>query len=269
VNLVIKSKHFIFWILLIIMVFSLPIGIFGCQTPTTPLQQPTTPPHSTSTPTPPPTPSPNPTPAPTPSPSEEPLAKITEITGEVLVKKADADTWIKAEVNASLKPSDSIKTSDESTASILFFEGSTIELNSNTEIRISKLSINDKTKSTTIELWQEIGKTKSRVEKLVDSDSLYQIDTPHTAAVVRGSIGEVNVTGSTIIKNIEGNWYALVNGQRILIPPGFQIIVLADGTYYFTQAGAGTSWGGGGGGQGGRGGQDGGGGGQDGGGDIG
>jgi uncharacterized membrane protein YgcG len=242
---VIKNKHFMPWILLTIMVFSLPIGFVGCQTSATPSQQPTTP--SPYTPTPPPTPSPALTPAPAPSPSEEPLAKITEITGEVLLKKADTDTWIKAEMNASLKPGDSIKTSDESTASILFFEGSTIELNSNTEIRISKLSINDKTRSTTIELWQEIGKTKSRVEKLVDSDSLYQIDTPHTAAVVRGSTGEVNVTGSTIVMNIEGNWYALVNGQWILIPPGFQIMVLADGTYYFTQGGAGTSWGTGGG----------------------
>lgn len=233
------------------MVFSLSTGIIGCQTSTTPLQQPTTPPPSTPTP---PTPTPTPTPAPTPSPSEEPLAKITEISGEVLVKKTDTDTWIKAEVNTSLKPGDSIKTSDESTASILFFEGSIIELNSNTEIRISKLSINDKTKSTTIELWQEIGKTKSRVEKLVDSDSLYQIDTPHTAAVVRGSIGEVFVFPSgTTVFNIEGNWFVMVDGKLISIPEGYHLTVLPDGSYMFYQGS--ISGGSGGGSQGGGGGQ--------------
>ncbi len=144
--------------------------------------------------------------------------------------------WVKAEVGASLKPGDSIKTSKDSKALILFFEGSTIELSPETEIRISELSTNSETKSTTIKLWQEIGTTKSRVEKLVDPASLYQIDTELAAAVVRGSIGEITVfpSGYTTISNIEGNWYALVKGQLLTIPEGFTFIILTDGSYYFS-----------------------------------
>jgi len=153
-----------------------------------------------------------------------------------LIKKAATDVWIKAEVDSSLEPGDSIKTSEDSTALILFFEGSTIELNPETEIRISELGINNETKSTTIELWQEIGKTRSRVEKLVDPASKYQINTKLAAAVVRGSIAEVTVfpSGYTTILNVEGNWYVLVKGQLLVIPEGYTFVILTGGDYYFT-----------------------------------
>jgi len=228
-----RSKHFIYWVLFFVMVISLPIGIMGCRSPIASPEEPTTLP-TTPTPTSTPTPANTPAPAHESAPPDNPLAKIAEITGDVLMKKADTVSWIEAKVDESLKPGDSVKTSDKSKALILFFEGSAIELAPNTEIRISKLSINEETKSTTIELWQEIGKTKSRVEKLIDSDSLYQINTPHTAAVVRGSTGDVTVFADyTQIFNIEGHWYALVNGELVIIPEGYTFMILSNGSYYY------------------------------------
>ena len=242
----VHNKHFMCWILLVLMAFSLSAGIIGCQTPTVPPQSPSTPPPSTLAPTPAPAPIPTPTPAPTPSPS--PLAKITQVTGNVEIKMASAAVWNKAAIGGSLKPGDSVRTSAGSTALIVFFEGSTIELNPNTEIRISELSVDDKTKATTIKLWQQVGKTKSRVEKLVDPASLYQVDTPTGAALVRGSIGEITVllNRTTIILNIEGKWYALVNGVLIRILEGTPVWLLPDGSIISQGASIGGSSGGGG-----------------------
>mgnify|MGYP005856115013 CR=1 FL=1 len=157
--------------------------------------------------------------------------------------------WSKAAIGDILKPGDSVRTAAGATAVILFFEGSTIELNPNTEVRMDELSTDDKTKSTTIKLWQQVGKTRNRVEKLVDPASLYQVNTPTGAALVRGSIGEITVlrNGTTIILNIEGKWYALVNGQLIRIMEGMPFWLLPGGSYF--AGGSGSKGGGGGGGE--------------------
>jgi len=140
-----------------------------------------------------------------------------------------------------LEAGDSIKTSENSTATILFFEGSTTELSKNTEIRISELSVKQDTMSTTIKIRQEIGKTKNRVEKLIDPASQYEIETPTGAAIARGSTNEVVVysDGTTTILNIEGNWYALVNGQLIPIPQSMVIWLFQGGSFSISDSGSG------------------------------
>ena len=212
---------------------------FSCQTPAAPAETPSAPPAS-STPAP-STPAPTPTPSPAPAPVVTPSAKITGVTGEVMVKRASADVWIKAEVGMNLEAGDSIKTSENSTATILFFEGSTTELSKNTEIRISELSVKQGTMSTTIKIRQEIGKTKNRVEKLIDPASQYEIETPTGAAIARGSANEVVVysNGTTTILNIEGNWYALVNGQLIPIPQSMVIWLFQGGSFSVSDPGSG------------------------------
>jgi len=153
---------------------------------------------------------------------------ISTVTGEVLVLKAGTTSWSEASSGMALGAGDRIKTGDGSNATITFFEGSTIELAADTEISVSELGIAEPTDSTVIKLWQQIGKTRSRVEKLADPASRYEIETPAGAAVVRGSVGDVEVDkdGTTRITNIEGQWCGIGQGKEVCMPQGYYLIII-------------------------------------------
>jgi hypothetical protein len=158
------------------------------------------------------------------SPSTLTILSITE--GNVSVMKAGMDSWAEAEEGMSLGVGDSIKTGDSSGAEITFFDGSTIELEAGTEIKITSLDISPDTGSTTITLEQSIGNTISRVTKLVDPASRYEVETPSGAAAVRGSTMQVYVMedGTTWAINLEGDIWAVAQGVELQIPEGQQCI---------------------------------------------
>jgi uncharacterized repeat protein (TIGR01451 family) len=168
----------------------------------------------------------------TPEPTVPPSTLSTRIfsitEGDVFVMKTGTDSWIEAQVEMSLEVGDTIKTGDGSGAEIIFFDGSTIELQAGTEIEITSLDISD-TGSTTIRLKQVIGDTISRVTKLVDSASSYEIETPACVAAVRGSVMLVNVIddGTTWVTNQEGDIWVIVNGVELQIPEGRKCIILS------------------------------------------
>ena len=95
------------------------------------------------------------------TPSTLTILSITE--GDVFVMKAGTDSWTEAEVGMSLEVGDSIKTGDDSSAEITFFDGSTVELQPGTEIEITSLDVSGDTGSTSVSLEQTIGATISRV----------------------------------------------------------------------------------------------------------
>jgi hypothetical protein len=156
------------------------------------------------------------------------LTTISAVTGEVFVLKAGTTTWSEASPGMALEEGDHIKAGAGSNAVITFFEGSTIELAADTEISVSELGIAEPAGSTSIRLWQQIGKTRSRVEKLVDPASRYEIETPAGAAVVRGSVGDVEVDkdGVTRVTNIEGQWCGIGQGKEVCIPNGYYIVMV-------------------------------------------
>ena len=137
--------------------------------------------------------------------------------------KAGTDTWQKAEVGTTLEPGDAVKSAWGSRAEITFFDGSTIELKASTQLIISELNV-DENGSTTIRLVQSLGKTVSRVKKLADPASRYEVDTPAAVAAVRGSIMEVTVEsdGTTTVANVQGDIRIYVNGKEYIIHEGMK-----------------------------------------------
>jgi uncharacterized repeat protein (TIGR01451 family) len=142
--------------------------------------------------------------------------------GQVLVMKAGNDNWIEAEVGTTVELGDTLRAGDDSRAVITFFEGSTIELEAGTEVEVVELGIVKDTGSTIIQLKQLIGNTVSRVKKLTDADSVYEIETPTAIAAVRGSIMFVRVRedGATAVGNSEGSISVTAQGQEVLLPEG-------------------------------------------------
>jgi len=163
------------------------------------------------------------------TPSTLTVLSITD--GNVYVMKAGTDSWTEAQVGMSLEVGDFIKTDDDSNAKITFFDGSTIELQAGTEIEIVSLDISD-TGSTTITLEQTLGTTISRVTKLLDPASRYEVETPTGVAAVRGSsmIVRVFADGSIEVTNLSGEIWFTYNGVEHQVPEGGVLIVRADGT---------------------------------------
>jgi hypothetical protein len=159
------------------------------------------------------------------APSTLTILSITE--GDVSVMKAGTSSWIEAQVGMSLQPGDSVKTGDNSSADITFFDGSTIELQAGTKIEIASLDISRDTGSTNITLEQAIGNTISRVTKIVDPASRYEVETPVGAAAVRGSAMQIYVTqdGTTWITNLEGDIWAVAQSVELQVPQGQQCII--------------------------------------------
>jgi uncharacterized repeat protein (TIGR01451 family) len=140
---------------------------------------------------------------------------------------AGTETWQPATVGMTLQPGDTIKAGGGANAEITFFDGTTIELKESTQIAVSELGISD-TGSTTIRLTQQVGKTISRVTKLADPASRYEIETPAAIAAVRGSIMEVTVEedGKTVVANIEGDIRIIVDGVEYIIHEGMKRTII-------------------------------------------
>jgi ferric-dicitrate binding protein FerR (iron transport regulator) len=155
-----------------------------------------------------------------------PLTVLSVAGGEVLVMKSGASGWVSGEVGMTLGVNDKIKTAAGGHATITFFEGSTIELEGGTEISLSELGL-DGTASH-IGIGQQIGNTVSRVTKLVDPASSYDVETPVAIASVRGTTMSVSVAsnGKTIVGNIEGQVSVTAQGVEVELPEGTTSTVL-------------------------------------------
>ena len=140
-----------------------------------------------------------------------------------MVMRAGTDTWITATVEMTLYAGDTIKTGGSSKTKITFFEGSTVELEASTEIVVAALGLNE-AGSTNIELTQLLGRTISRVNKLTDSASNFNVETPSAIAAVRGSVMTVTVapSGVTVVTNEEGDIRVIVEGTDYPISEGMQ-----------------------------------------------
>ena len=162
------------------------------------------------------------------APSTLTIFSITE--GNVSVMKEGTDNWIEAQVGMSLEAGDRVKTGGNSSAEITFFDGSIIELQASTEIKIISLDISTDTGSITIILEQTIGTTISRVIKLLDPASRYEVETPTGAVAVRGSAMQIYVTedGTTWVTNLEGIIWAVAKGVELQVTQGHQCIIRPD-----------------------------------------
>ncbi len=104
-----------------------------------------------------------------------------------MVQKQGSTTWIQAVSGMKLYESDSLKTGGNSTTEIVFFEGSVAEVAADSEVLLDEMAVAPHTGSTSIHLKQFVGHTVNRVQKLVDSGSEYEVETPAGSAVVRGT----------------------------------------------------------------------------------
>jgi hypothetical protein len=155
------------------------------------------------------------------------LTVVSVASGDITVSKGGSQAFLPVNVGMVLEARDIIQSGNDSSATITFFDGSTIELQASTQLQIASLK---KTTSgtTTILLKQKIGDTISRVVKIADSKSRYEIETISATAAVRGSTMIVSVlpNGVTTVGNEEGKISIIAKGVEVAIPVGSHSIAL-------------------------------------------
>jgi VCBS repeat-containing protein len=148
------------------------------------------------------------------------LTTLSATEGDVFVMKTGTDTWVEGQGGTELEEGDAIQTGEDSSAEITFFDGSTVELQPDTEVEITSLDLSCDTGVKTITLEQIIGATISRVINIVDPASSYEVESSSGAAAVRGSILVFVVTGNGTawVANQEGNIWTRAQGVELQVP---------------------------------------------------
>jgi hypothetical protein len=159
--------------------------------------------------------------------SQSQLTMLSIANGHVFIKKTGTAEWIDAKLGMTLETGDSLKSDTGANAEITFFDGSVLEIQANTMIKIGLLSLASGTRSNTIGIEQTLGKTISRVGKLADPASRYEINTPAGVAAVRGSVMLVEVIedGTTRVTNIEGDIRCTAQGIEVKVPQGMTCVI--------------------------------------------
>jgi FecR-like protein len=149
---------------------------------------------------------------------------LTIISGPVAVRHAGAD-FVSAADGAILAAGDTIKTGADARAILTYFEGSTVEMEPDSELTIDAAH-SDADGNTIIVMQQNLGVTWHVVTHLITSGSIYEVHTTTSTASVRGTQFTVGVTAdeTTTETTTEG---AVANTDvrgtaTVLTPPGQQ-----------------------------------------------
>jgi VCBS repeat-containing protein len=147
--------------------------------------------------------------------------------------EAGTASWTEGQVGMSLVVGDTVKTGNNSSAEITFFDGNTMELEADTEIEITSVDVSTDTGGTTVTITQTIGIIITRLTQLLDPASSYETVTPSGVTSVRArpahpATAVVGVTGNgtTWIANQGGNISTEGQGVPLLIPEGQKGLVM-------------------------------------------
>jgi PKD repeat protein len=148
---------------------------------------------------------------------------LTILSGEEVFLSKQGGDWNKvSEEIVLVEEGDGVRTGDNSFALITFHDGSTIEIEPNTEISITEMT------DTSTSVWQEVGKTWSGVKKLADTN--FEVETPSAAAVARGTLIDtvVDELGNTLWAVFEGVLEVTAQGVSRTVEAGMQVSVEKD-----------------------------------------
>jgi hypothetical protein len=133
-------------------------------------------------------------------------AQLVINSGTVMVKH-HGESWDVAQSGMLLYQSDSLKTGDNSSASIVLFKSSIIRLDSNTEVMIKELI--RKAEETNVTIKQDVGRTWNTILNISGIDN-YEVHTPTTVASIRATTFVITV-------QLDGGTFGGVGQGNVLV----------------------------------------------------
>lgn len=157
-------------------------------------------------------------------------ATLADVSGVVQVLPAGTDAWQLAEPGSRITPGDSIRTGASSAVTLAFFDGSATTLDAETEVTVSQLFSRRDGHDKIIILHQWVGRTRNRVQRLLDPASRFEIETPTAVTAVRGTEFTVEVmpNGATRVAVDEGLVEVAAQGTTVELQPGEATTVQPD-----------------------------------------
>src|SRR5215212_8789177 len=113
-------------------------------------------------------------------------ATLTVLRGAVSVLRGDGTPVAPAASGITVGPGDQVATAGRASALVTFFDGSEVELGSDTTIIVHELS--SQGGQNTITLESAFGSTVHRVVTLTDAGSSYRVEAGGSVALVRGTV---------------------------------------------------------------------------------
>lgn len=154
--------------------------------------------------------------------SQSPTVKAQLVidSGTVEVKHADG-VWDSADNGMLLFSDDTVKTGDNTSASIILFESNVIRLDSNSEVTLKEVM--RQADAISVKIQQDEGRVWYRVSKISGIDT-YEVQTPAAVASVRGTSFFIRVQANKT--TIVGVGTGVVNVSRINITQLQNLITL-------------------------------------------
>lgn len=164
-------------------------------------------------------------------------ATLVELKGVVQTRQEDETEWQPARLNQLLWRKHHIRTGTGSSARLLFFDVSSVDLGEETEVGIAQISKRRGGNGADVTLRVWLGKTAVRAVRFVDPSSSFRVDTPTASTVVRGARFTVQVApdGATQIDLQEGQAEVAVNGEVVALVMGQRITLEPGGLYQVEQ----------------------------------
>lgn len=152
---------------------------------------------------------------------------FTAVKGKVEVKAKKGHKAKTAEKDLTVFEGDRVITQDQSSATLRFFDGSTLDISSNTEFVLSKMQKpTDTTPDKILQFKLIVGQLLAAVQKLTTSKSSFEIEAGGVVCGVRGTKFSLEcVSGQhapqVVLKVFEGTVYAIdTKGSKFFFHPG-------------------------------------------------
>ena len=164
-------------------------------------------------------------------------ATVTALKGVVQARHEENPQWEPAHVNQLLWHDYRMRTGSGSSARLVFFDVSTVDLQEETEVSIAHVSKRQGGNATQVVLKMWLGNMAVRAVRFVDPSSSFQVDTPTASTVVRGARFGVQVAadGTTQIDLEEGQAEVEINGETVALVMGERITLEPSGLYRVEQ----------------------------------
>jgi hypothetical protein len=146
------------------------------------------------------------------------VVTLTRVRGAVDVLRAGSSTWQPVEADTQIEAGGRVRTGPDAAVQLTFFEGSTTDLTSNTEVSIDQMSSLKKDVGRVIILQQWTGRTYHRVQPLLDVGSRFEVETPSAVASVRGTEFALDVEADGVTRVVVVEGLVNVEAQEIVIP---------------------------------------------------
>ena len=159
---------------------------------------------------------------------------ISNIVGDVEVKRADEDEWEEAVEGMWLGKDDYISTGYESQVTVHFGTVSKVVVREMTQLRIALFFLSDKVATTELQL--RIGAVNVVVDKKIVQETTFKVTTPTAVMSVRGTKFQVIVSPENVItcKVVEGSVSVIPNihpEKEIIVNAGQRVTVTESSIY--------------------------------------